>query len=116
MDKEVNRLATKDELAAANEDNFFIKMTIEFGPKFSKKSMTNGEFLALLRKHSKHWKGFIGPMLAHLAEHIELSGAPEDAAEHILSSVYYGCGSCYTDGQEGSLCTVNGVTTCDAVC
>jgi hypothetical protein len=118
MSNEVSRLATKEELASLDKNDFFIKVKVEFGPAFTKqKGLTKRQMIELLRKNSEHWKGFIGPMLAHFAEHLEFNGHLDEPARlHMLGS-YGGCGSCYADGVEGSLCTDDdGKTTCDKVC
>jgi hypothetical protein len=118
MAKEVIRLATEEELASLDKNNFFIKFKLELGPAFSeRRDLTNGQLLDLLREHSAHWKGFVGPLLQHFAEHIEFNGRQSDAARLHMNSTYYGCGSCCADNVQGSLCTSDdGTTTCDKVC
>lgn len=118
MGKEVCRLATKQELASLDKKAFFIKVEVDFGPAFSNDAdLTNGQMIELLRQYAAHWKGFIGPMMQHFAEHLEFHGHLDDPAHLHMLGTYAGCDSCDADGVPGSLCTDDsGKTTCDKVC
>lgn len=112
----------ENELKSVDRDDFFIKITVELGPKFHDgQSHSQSQLLERLKLESGNYTGFVGPMFAHFAEHIEASGENgadlSEQAPTTLTSVYYGCGSCYTDGRPGSLCYWNdGSVHCDAVC
>ncbi len=121
----VGPLVSEEELKALNRENFFFKVTVELGPAFcesiSKRDISKQQLLDLLEKHGESWKGFVGPMLKHFAEHyrinIQSKSDADSMAKTTLTSVYYGCGSCIADGVQGSLCYWDdGSVHCDKVC
>lgn len=97
------RDATKEEIKGIVESDFFLKISVELGPRFTKgRTLNNEQLIESLKEHGDHWKSFIGPMLLHFAEHLERAKSdPAAPAMTVLNSTYYGCGSC---GNNGSLC------------
>jgi len=113
------------ELEPLNESHRVVSLHVEFGPKFSEKSLTRGEFAKLLREQSvKHPKSFIGTMMDHFADHIEAAAQHEPSgtyaltapASHIMDATYYGQGSCSNCGSVNDTCCTcihDGITSCE---
>lgn len=107
-----------------DRNNHYIKIKVEFGPRFYKKGpLTNGTLIKHLRKKAlNHKNSFIGPMFNHIADHLELNAKESGSSKNYLAAqssntfatCYYGCKSCVTDGADGSLCQDNnGNWSCD---
>jgi hypothetical protein len=108
-------------------EDYVVRMEVTFGPGFSSKPLTRGEFIAKLREQSKKQaKGFLRDMLQHYADHIEAAAghfpdgkyALEQPAPIRIANAYYGCGSCddcsYSHpGGDCAICVHDGIQSCE---
>jgi len=123
--KTVGPRATEKEVKKIAPEKFYVKIKVDFGPKFfAKGPLTNRTMVKVLRKHAdKHTKSFLKQMFNHFAEHIDEQAKQSENPKQFLTqpanasilSTYYGCGSCSADGNDdSSLCSLDGVNwTCD---
>jgi hypothetical protein len=96
---------------------YFLKMTVEFGAFFSEeRNLPREEFIERLRSTAEQWKaGFVGEMMSHFADHLEAVAAYAPPTEReafmhksvptIFQNYYEPCGSCkLPDEKPGSNC------------
>lgn len=113
------------DLEPLSDSQRVLSLHVEFGPNFTNKSLTRGQFAGLLRSSSKkHPKSFIGDMMNHFADHIEAAAKYDSsgsyaltaAASHTMDATYYGQGSCSNCGSVNDTCCTcihDGITSCE---